>query len=118
MRSELQSRIGWLLALVTVMSLIIGCGSNVDTDTAPKASEAAATGHNHNGWWCTEHGIPEHDCSMCSSKAAAKLKEKGDWCEKHNRAESQCFICDPSRAEKFAKLYEAKFGEKPPKATK
>ena len=35
--------------------------------------------------------------------------------DEHNRAESQCFKCDPSRAEKFVKLYEAKFGTKPPK---
>ncbi len=50
---------------------------------------------------------------MCG--AAEKYKAKGDWCAEHNRAESQCFKCDPSRAEKFAKLYEAKFGKKPPK---
>lgn len=50
---------------------------------------------------------------MCG--ASEKYKAKGDWCEEHNRAESQCFKCDPSRAEKFAKLYEAKFGQKPPK---
>jgi hypothetical protein len=54
---------------------------------------------------------------MCSAQAAAKFKEKDDWCEEHSRAESQCFICDPSRAEKFAKLYEAKYGEQPPKRT-
>jgi hypothetical protein len=63
----------------------------------------------------SEHGVPEEDCNMCGTNAAAKLKEKSDWCDKHNRAESQCFHCDPSRAERFAKLYEAGFGEKPPK---
>ena len=65
----------------------------------------------------SEHGVPEEECSLCSTKAAAKFKENGDGCDEHNRAESQCFQCDPSRAEKFAKLYEAKFGEKPPKPT-
>jgi len=86
-------------------------GSNVaGTNTAT----STATADNHSGWWCAEHGIPEEQCSMCSSKAAADCKAKGDWCEEHNRAESQCFICDPSRAESFAKLYEAKYGEKPP----
>ena len=69
------------------------------------------------GWWCTEHGIPEEECSMCSTKAAGDFKAKGDWCEDHNRAESQCFICDASRAEIFAKLYEAKFRHAPPKPT-
>ena len=48
---------------------------------------------------------------------AAAFKAKGDWCDEHNRAESQCFKCDPSRAEKFAALYEAKIGEKPPQPT-
>ncbi len=77
--------------------------------------EQADAGHNLGGFWCSEHGVPEADCSMCSSVAAAKFKEKGDWCEEHDRAESQCFKCDPSRAEKFVKLYVAKTGKQPPK---
>jgi hypothetical protein len=53
---------------------------------------------------------------MCSSKVAGECKAKGDWCEEHNRAESQCFICDPSLAEKYVRLYEAKYGKTPPAA--
>lgn len=82
--------------------------------SAQKDAQPDADGHDHSGWWCVEHGIPEEVCSMCSSKAAAKFKEQGDWCEKHNRAASQCFQCDPALAEKFSKLYEAKYGHKPP----
>ncbi|GIW98905.1 MAG: hypothetical protein KatS3mg111_2238 [Pirellulaceae bacterium] len=117
-----MSRMGLLSALVAVAVMVVGCnqssenGSASDTSnvTAVDHGHSDADGHDHGSWWCVEHGIPEEECSMCSSKAAAKFKEQGDWCEEHNRAESQCFICDPSRAEKFAKLYEAKFGHKPP----
>src|SRR5262245_53472759 len=91
---------------------VAGCGHNAAQPTpSPGAFQAAG---DVEGWWCSEHGVPESDCSICSSKAAADFKKKGDWCKEHNRAESQCFICDPSRAEKFAALYEAKFGKKPP----
>ena len=81
--------------------------------SSPSAIGPATDG----GYWCVEHGIPEEACSMCSSKAADDFKAKGDWCEEHSRAESQCFKCDPSRAEKYAKLYEAKFGHAPPQPT-
>lgn len=66
------------------------------------------------GWWCDEHGIPEHECSMCSSKVAKECKAKGDWCDKHERAKSQCFLCDPKLKEKYAAMYRAKFGKDPP----
>jgi hypothetical protein len=71
-------------------------------------------GHNLDGWWCTEHGIPEEECSLCSPEAAEKLKAKGDWCEQHDRGDSQCFLCHPELEAKFAARYEAKFGKKPP----
>jgi hypothetical protein len=103
--------------------IAIGCGKPAADSSSPQVSEASHEDHDegehaeedaHGGWWCAEHGVPEEDCSVCSSSAADKFKEKGDWCEEHNRAESQCFKCDPSRADKFAKLYEAKIGGKPP----
>ncbi len=104
-----------LFASITVLA--IGCAQQ-SSDTQPSDSSAnSQEGHDHGGWWCDEHGIPEENCSMCSKKAADEFKEKGDWCDEHNRAESQCFQCDPTRADKFAKLYEAKYGEQPPAAT-
>ena len=108
---------GVLLALAVMAT---GCGQHASDDGPTQGSDASheqGDGHDHGGWWCAEHGVPEEECSMCSSTAAAKFKEKGDWCEEHIRAESQCFKCDPTRAEKFAKLYEAKFGHAPPKPT-
>ncbi len=93
-----------------------GCQREVTKSDTNKSQAVAAD--DHSGWWCTEHGIPEEVCSMCSSKAAADFKAKGDWCADHNRAESQCFICDPKRAEKFTALYVAKYGTQPPAITK
>ena len=70
--------------------------------------------HDHSGWWCGEHGLPEAECSMCSAKAEAAFKAKGDWCDEHLRAKSQCFLCDPKLKEKFAAIYRAKEGKDPP----
>ena len=55
----------------------------------------------HEGWWCDEHGVPEHLCSLCSEEMAAKFKKEGKWCNIHNRAEEQCFKCDPTRYAQF-----------------
>ncbi|REJ91752.1 MAG: RND transporter [Planctomycetota bacterium] len=110
---------GLLLAFAVIAT---GCGQQAGDDSSRPVSKTSHdlgeedhdADHDHGGWWCVEHAIPEEECSLCSSKAAAAFKAKGDWCEEHNRAESQCFKCDPSRAEKFAKLYKAKFGQAPP----
>lgn len=109
---------GLVAILVSAAFFVSGCSkekpaANVDGSS----SNASASVDDHSGWWCQEHGIPEEVCSMCSASYANECKEKGDWCEEHNRAESQCFKCDPSLADKYAKLYEAKFGKKPPQVT-
>lgn len=103
-----------LLLAAVLCAGFLGC---TRTGSSPGESTTAAsqTGGDHSGWWCVEHGIPEEECSMCSSKAAADFKSKGDWCEDHNRAKSQCFKCEPALAEKYAKLYVAKYGKEPPK---
>lgn len=108
---------GFLVAIGLLGSSCNRQGNDAGSETAADVSSAVNEPAAHAGWWCVEHGIPEADCSLCSAQAAAQCREKGDWCEEHNRAESQCFICDPSRAEKFAALYEARIGEKPPKPT-
>ena len=71
-------------------------------------------GDKHDGWWCQEHGIPEHLCSMCSDEVAAKHKKEGDWCKIHpDRAKSQCFKCEPELYKKFEAMYVAKYNKKP-----
>jgi len=117
------NKTGARLTLLAVVSVFMaGCGQEASEPNggSTPAGESSHDDHagdklSHSGWWCAEHGVPEEQCSVCSAKAAKDFKAKGDWCEEHHRAESQCFQCDPSRAERFAALYEAKFGTKPPK---
>jgi hypothetical protein len=106
-------------AALAAALIAVGCGQSKPSGTAnqPKDKASATASAADSGWWCIEHGVPEAECSICSSKAAAQFKAKGDWCAEHNRAESQCFICNPKRAEKYVALYEAKVGKKPPKPT-
>jgi hypothetical protein len=110
-----------LLSLVAAFA-IDGCGQadNKGEQAKEKASQVAKAKseskkvHDHSGWWCDEHGIPEAECSMCSAKVAAEFKKKGDWCDKHDRALSQCFLCNPKAKEKYAALYRVKYGKEPP----
>lgn len=103
------------LPLVAVLALF-ACGCT--PSEAKKIAKADKTGEQaskHDAWWCDEHGIPEDECSMCSSKVANACKAKGDWCDKHNRARSQCFICEPALQEVFAAKYRAHYpGKEPP----
>lgn len=108
-------------ALIAGLFVVVGCGqkpaeNSGDGKKVKEVAKAEKEGDNskHSGWWCDEHGVPEEECSMCSSKVAKECKAKGDWCDKHDRAKSQCFICDPSLKDKFAAKYEAKYGKKPP----
>ena len=110
-----------LLALWAAASMV-GCGQtgSEPTQAMHEAADSKSTSldeHTHDGWWCVEHGIPEEQCGQCSAKLAAEFQKKGDWCKEHDRPESQCFICHPQLATEFAALYEAKYGEPPPKPT-
>lgn len=122
MKSQIWNGSSVVLLLVGLTIGASGCSKPADTSPstgsgAPPTEAVAEAGHNLDGWWCSEHGVPEEECSLCSTEAAEKLKAKNDWCEKHDRADSQCFVCHPELAEKFAARYEAKFGKKPPKPT-
>jgi hypothetical protein len=115
-------------ALLAAAIFVTGCGKTEDKGGAqgvglvtggatPAGTDrrgAANRETKHDTWWCDEHGVPEHECSMCSAKAARACKAKGDWCKAHKRAKSQCFICDPSLREKYAVQYRAKYGKEPP----
>jgi hypothetical protein len=116
---------GTLLSLMAFAVVLSGCGqadnkSGQQKDVKGKESQVAQAKqenkkeHDHSGWWCDEHGVPEAECSMCNAKVAAELKKKGDWCDKHDRAKSQCFLCDPKLKEKYAAVYRAKYGKEPP----
>ncbi len=127
----MQRMIAVLACTAGVLGFVAGCGQatspNAATGTRPHADHKegdqhdhgktakAGKEHDHSGWWCGEHGIPEEVCSLCNSKVAAEFQKKGDWCKEHDRADTQCFICHPELEAKFAAQYEAKYGEKPPK---
>jgi cobalt-zinc-cadmium efflux system membrane fusion protein len=96
---------------------IAGCGKSPDNTRAAAASakEVSSEGHSHDGWWCSEHGVPEDVCARCNVKLVADFKAKGDWCKEHERPDSQCFVCHPEKEAEFAAQYEAKYGKQPPK---
>ena len=107
-------------SMIFVAALLSFVGCNSSTSEPPEASDAGVdqhAGHDHSGWWCPEHGVPEEECPLCDTSLVAEFKAKGDWCDEHNRPESQCFVCDPDRFHKFAARYEAKYGEAPPQPT-
>jgi hypothetical protein len=114
---------GWmLLAFMTLALSSIGCkydDKKQAKNTDDKKNEISKADAKHDGWWCQEHGVPEHMCSQCSAEVAAKLKKEGDWCKEHDRAESQCFLCNAARYKKFEDMYVAKYGtkaERPPES--
>ncbi len=91
-----------------------GCGKTEDRGAASTSSPEPAAVAANDGWWCSEHGVPEGDCGLCDQKVAAAMKAKGDWCREHDRPESQCFICHPDFKARFAAQYEARYGKAPP----
>jgi hypothetical protein len=115
----------WVMLLELTLGLT-GCGQspapqperepskNDVSSSSDKATAAGHDAHDHSGWWCNEHGVPEDECGRCSARLAAQFQKKGDWCKQHDRPESQCFVCHPEREAKLAAKYKAKFGEQPP----
>src|SRR5205814_7253865 len=95
------------IAAVAALAFVLGCGNRTRTTNAKGAPEAK---HDHDAWWCAEHGVPEDECSQClpESKVKTMFKDKGDWCELHDRAKSQCFICDASKYKTFEDKYVAR----------
>jgi hypothetical protein len=126
-----MNAIGKTMRAAGIVALITGFGGcGKDSSPAPTSKtgttavsasshddgdQHASGTHDHSGWWCDEHGVPEEECGQCNTKLAAAFQKKGDWCKEHDRPDSQCFICHPEYEAAFAAKYEAKFGKKPPK---
>ena len=83
---------------VALLVALVNISCNPPVKTEPKAAKNAAK---HDSWWCQEHGVPEHLCSLCNPDVEAKYKKEGKWCKLHDRAEEQCFKCDPARYKKY-----------------
>jgi cobalt-zinc-cadmium efflux system membrane fusion protein len=45
--------------------------------------------------WCSEHAVPESECTQCNPSLLTSFKERGDWCAGHNLPESHCRLCNP-----------------------
>jgi cobalt-zinc-cadmium efflux system membrane fusion protein len=109
-----------LTTFALFLAAAIGCAQSADSkstaaDPSAENTAAAEDAHDHSGWWCNEHGVPEEECGLCDAKLAAEFQRKGDWCKEHDRPDSQCFACHPDLEAAFAARYEAKYGKKPPK---
>src|ERR1700744_3058386 len=93
-------RLSTITGIALVCLSTVACNKSSEKVTAQPTeveTKVAVAGHNHEGWWCKEHGVPEEVCAQCDTKLVADFKAKGDWCEKHNRPNSQCFICHPEK---------------------
>ena len=57
---------------------LAGCGQKDKAEgskDAPAVAEKKKDGEKKDadgGWWCKEHGVPEHDCAQCDAKVAAE----------------------------------------------
>lgn len=116
-------KVSSVMVFLVASAGLTGCGRSASDSGEPEMGaeqisiQSSDDEHNHEGWWCNEHGVPEEVCTRCSPKLVADFKAKGDWCEQHDRPESQCFICHPEKEAEFVALYEAKYGTKPPSPT-
>src|SRR5688500_945257 len=48
--------------------------AKADPEKETKKPAGLPDDHDHSGWWCDEHGVPEEECSMCSNDVFKKLK--------------------------------------------
>jgi cobalt-zinc-cadmium efflux system membrane fusion protein len=64
---------------------------------SPKSqiSEADTDSQSSDLDWCTEHRVPESECTRCNPDLIEKFKAKNDWCEEHGLPESHDRICNP-----------------------
>jgi hypothetical protein len=102
--------------LLVLSALALGACLGCTHSASTPAAHVVQAGHNHEGWWCDEHGVPEEVCARCNTRLVADFKAKGDWCQDHDRPDSQCFVCHPEKKAEFAAQYEAKYGKEPPKS--
>lgn len=45
--------------------------------------------------WCTEHAVPESQCTRCNAELIPAFKATNDWCEEHQLPLSQDKVHDP-----------------------
>lgn len=100
----------FVATLIITMCIGLGACSKSADKTGDKATAtetkkqpaASAEGHAAHGVepgshedWCSEHGVPESQCTQCDPSLIAAFKATNDWCEEHGVPESQCKKCNP-----------------------
>ncbi len=108
---------GFAFGTLLLVLVGFGCDGAPAKKEAPKGDTKEVKKHDHGGWWCDEHGIPEHDCLTCKHGETGCKKRK-DWCDEHEVAKSQCFKCKPDLREFYAAQYRAKYAKEPPPVDK
>ena len=76
---------------------LVACGGSEPTAAPPAAGGHAPAGvvaGSHEDW-CSEHAVPESQCTRCNPTLTAAFKATGDWCAEHGLPESQCLKCNP-----------------------
>jgi len=86
--------VGWVI--FSLLWIFVGCDK--EAEVSQEASEVVSQ---ETSEICSEHGVPENECTRCNPSLIPKFKEKGDWCEEHNLPESQCSFCNPALAGKI-----------------
>jgi membrane fusion protein, heavy metal efflux system len=67
-------------------------GAHAGHDHENSASAAATSPAD----WCTEHRVPESECTVCHPELKERFKADGNWCGEHDVPESHCRNCNPN----------------------
>lgn len=79
-----------MFRVIPFLILLAACGGNAEPTPSPQ--QAVLGSHAD---WCTEHAVPESQCTSCDASLVAAFKATGDWCPEHGLPESQCLECNP-----------------------
>lgn len=81
--------------LFLIFSLACSPSTPAPSPPSPEAAVAAAVVPGSHEDWCSEHEVPESQCTQCNASLSAAFKATGDWCAEHAIPESQCRKCNP-----------------------
>lgn len=100
----MKTNIGYigLLLLLTGLLMIAGCSSSHEaSEEAYREDDIHQQGADSTIQsdaeldWCSEHSVPESECTKCHPDLIAHFKEINDWCAGHDLPESHCRLCNP-----------------------
>lgn len=96
------------LGLILIAGIAVGAAgtlvligdASVDPASAVAESAPAAVGTPGGSAtdWCSEHRVPESECTACNPELVASFKANNDWCGEHGLPESHCRLCNPGLA--------------------